>query len=122
MAGAERQPHQPRRFGIVADNAETPWLTWLAFGACHAPHQAPFNLISKYDSVFAEGWDVERERRLARQIELGIVPEGTHLPPRNDTVRAWAEIPEGERRLFTRLQAAYAAMLDHADRHLARLM
>ena len=34
----------------------------------------------------------------------------------------WAELPDGERRLFTRLQAAYAAMLDHADQHLARLM
>ena len=31
-------------------------------------------------------------------------------------------MPEGERRLFTRLQAAYAAMLDHADQHIARLM
>ncbi len=62
-------------------------------------HQAPFNLISKYDSVFAEGWDVERERRLARQIEMGIVPKGTQLPPRNDSVRAWAEVAEPERRI-----------------------
>ena len=95
---------------------------WLAFGACHAPHQAPFDLIRKYDAMFADGWDAERERRLARQIELGIVPKGTRLPPRNDAVRPWAEVPEGERRLFTRLQAAYAAMLDHADQHIARLM
>ena len=106
----------------VADNAETPWLTWLAFGACHAPHQAPFNLVSKYDPVFAAGWDTERERRLARQIEMGIVPMGTQLPPRNDSVRAWADVAEPERRLFTRLQAAYAAMLDHADQHIGRLM
>ena len=106
----------------VADNAEIPWLTWVAFGACHAPHQAPFNLVSKYDQVFAEGWDAERERRLARQIEMGVVPKGTPLPPRNDSVRAWADIAEPERRLFTRLQAAYAAMLDHADQHIGRLM
>ena len=63
----------------VADNEKTPWLTWLALGACHAPHQAPFDLIKKYDALFAHGWDVEREQRLARQIELGIVPEG-HAP------------------------------------------
>ena len=106
----------------VADNAATPWLTWLAFGACHAPHQAPFKLIHDYDAVFSDGWDVERERRLARQIELGIVPAGTALPPRNDLVRAWAEVSPDEQRLFTRLQAAYAAMLDHADQHIARLM
>ena len=106
----------------VGDNAETPWLMWLAFGACHAPHQAPFDLIRKYDALFAEGWDAERDRRLARQIELGIVPKGTRLPPRNDAVKPWAELPDGEKRLFTRLQAAYAAMLDHADQHIARLM
>ena len=106
----------------VADNPETPWLTWLAFGACHAPHQAPFDLVRKYDAMFQNGWDAERERRLARQIELGIVPQGTRVPPRNDPVKPWAEHGEGERRMFTRLQAAYAAMLDHADRHIARLV
>jgi arylsulfatase len=98
----------------VADDAEVPWLTWLALGACHAPHQAPFELIKKYDALFAEGWDVERDRRLARQKETGIVPKDTRLPARNDLVRPWAELPEGERRLYIRLQAAYAAMLDHA--------
>ena len=35
---------------------------------------------------------------------------------------AWDQVPPEQRRLFTRLQAAYAAMLDHADQHLARLM
>ena len=65
---------------------------------------------------------MEREKRLARQIALGIVPKGTRLPPRNDAVRAWAEVPDGEKRLFSRLQAAYAAMLDHADQHIARLV
>ena len=38
----------------VGDNEKTPWLMWLAFGACHAPHQAPFDLIRKYDALFAE--------------------------------------------------------------------
>ncbi len=106
----------------TADNAETPWLMWLALGACHAPHQAPFDLIRKYDTQFANGWDDERAQRLARQKAAGIVPPDTRMPPRNDVVKPWAELPEGERQLYTRLQAAYAAMLDHADRHIARLV
>ncbi|MFZ5670390.1 MAG: arylsulfatase [Pseudomonadota bacterium] len=106
----------------AADAPETPWLTWLALGACHAPHQAPRDLIEKYDAVFSAGWDVEREARLARQKALGIVPADTRLPPRNDHVRPWAEHGPDEQRLFTRLQAAYAAMLDHADRHIGRLV
>jgi arylsulfatase A-like enzyme len=106
----------------TADSPQTPWLTWLAFAACHAPHQAPRELIMKYDAIFAEGWDVERDRRLSRQKALGIVPVDTRLPPRNDFVRPWAEHTGNEQRLFTRLQAAFAAMLDHADQNLARLV
>ena len=106
----------------TANAPETPWLLWLAPGACHAPHQAPKAIIEPYDAVFAEGWDVERERRLARQKAMGIVPADTDMPPRNDGVRPWAELSADERRVATRLQSAFAGMLDHADRQLARLV
>lgn len=106
----------------IADRPDLPWLTWLAFGACHAPHQAPSDIIKGYDALFAHGWDVEREQRLRRQKAMGLVPPDTRLPPRNDGVKAWTEHSEDEKRVFTRLQSAYAGMLDHADRHLARLI
>jgi len=106
----------------IADRPDLPWLTWLAFGACHAPHQAPAEIIKAYDEVFAHGWDVERELRMARQKALGIVPPETKMPPRNDGVKAWDEHSADEKRVFTRLQSAFAGMLDHADRHLARLV
>ncbi|MGA7804829.1 arylsulfatase [Bradyrhizobium sp.] len=106
----------------IADRPDLPWLTWLAFGACHAPHQAPRDVIMSYDASFAHGWDVERAQRMARQKALGLVPPETRMPPRNAGVKAWDEHSDDERRVFTRLQAAYAGMLDHADRHLARLI
>jgi arylsulfatase A-like enzyme len=106
----------------IADAPDTPWLTWLAYGACHAPHQAPRDLILHYDEVFRDGWDVERERRLERQKALGVVPKDTRLPPRNAFVRPWAEHTADEQRLFRRLVGAYAAMLDHADQNLGRLI
>jgi arylsulfatase len=105
-----------------ADAPDAPWLLWLAPGACHAPHQAPQDLIRDYDAQFAHGWDVEREQRLARQKALGLVPPDTELPPRNDGVPAWDSLGEAEQRVFTRLQSAYAGMLTHADEQLARLM
>lgn len=105
----------------IADAPATPWLLWLAPGACHAPHQAPADLIKSYDEVFADGWDAERERRLERQKELGVVPADTRLPERNDGVRPWDSYSADERRVFTRLQSAFAGMLDHTDRHLGRL-
>jgi arylsulfatase A-like enzyme len=106
----------------TADAPEIPWLLWFAPGACHAPHQAPAELIKGYDTVFEHGWDVEREQRLARQKAMGIVPPDTKLPPRNDGIRPWDSYTGDERRVFTRLQSAFAAMLDHTDQQLARLV
>jgi arylsulfatase len=106
----------------IADRPDLPWLTWVALGACHAPHQAPSDIIRSYDAVFAHGWDVEREQRLARQKAMELVPADTKMPARNDGVKAWDEHSTEEKRVFTRLQAAFAGMLDHADRHLARLI
>ncbi len=108
--------------GHIAERPDRPWLLWLALGACHAPHQAPADLIRGYDPLFEGGWDAERDRRFARQKAMGVVPEATVLPPRNEGVKPWAEHSADERRFFTRLQSAYAAMLDHADQHLARLV
>lgn len=106
----------------IADRPDLPWLTWVALGACHAPHQAPADIIKSYDETFARGWDVEREQRMARQKAMGIVPPETRMPARNDGVKAWDEHSADEKRLFTRLQLAFAGMLDHADQHLARLI
>ena len=105
-----------------AGRPTAPWLLWLAPGACHAPHQAPRDLIDHYAGVFAKGWDATRNDRLANQRSIGLVPPGTELAPRNAWVQAWNDHPPDEQRLFTRLQAAYAAMLHHADQHLGRLV
>jgi arylsulfatase A-like enzyme len=110
----------------IADHAAStpnaPWLLWVALGACHAPHQAPHDLILHYDAQFQHGWDEERARRLARQKEMGIVPRDTQMPPRNDGVVPWDSLNGDERKVFCRLQGAYAAMLDHADQNIARLV
>ncbi len=106
----------------TAQRPDVPWLSWVAFGACHAPHQAPRCLIDSYDDVFATGWDVEREVRLVKQKQMGLLPPGTRLPPRNTGVKPWDEHSADERRLFMRLQSAYAAMLDHTDQQIARIV
>ena len=97
-----------------------PFFTYLAFGACHAPHQAPQEYLAKYRGKFDEGWDVMRARWFDRQKELGIVPADTELPPRNPGVKAWDELTDNERRFAARLQEAFAAFLEHTDAQLGR--
>ena len=108
--------------GHVGAIPDDPWFLMVAPGACHAPHQAPRDLIDKYSERFEKGWDQTRDDRLARQIESGIVPAGTTLPPRNLGVRGWNEHQPDEQHLFARLAGAYGAMLEHFDQHLGRLI
>ncbi|MEY2966923.1 MAG: hypothetical protein RLY50_973 [Actinomycetota bacterium] len=99
-----------------------PWFMLLAPGACHAPHQAPVEMIDACENLFRDGWDAVRERRLANMISLGLVPPDTRLPERNEAVQPWDSHSDDEKRLYVRLMAAYAAMLEHFDAHLARVV
>lgn len=101
---------------------DRPFFTYLAFGAMHAPHQAPASYLAKYRGRFDEGWDVARERWFARQQALGLLPEGAELAPRNPGVEAWASLSANEKALAARLQEAFAAFLEHTDAQIGRLV
>ncbi len=101
---------------------DRPFFTYLAWGATHSPHQSPPRYLEKYRGRYDEGWDVIRQRYYERQLELGIIPPGTELAPRNRGVRPWDELSENEQRLAARLQEAFAAFLDHTDAQIGRLV
>ncbi|MBW2142655.1 MAG: sulfatase-like hydrolase/transferase, partial [Deltaproteobacteria bacterium] len=87
-----------------------------------APHQAPPEFIEKYRGRFDAGWDVIREQWYKRQLEMGVISEGTELAPRNPGVEPWDELSENEKRFACRLQEAFAGFLDHTDHHIGRLV
>ena len=99
-----------------------PFFLYLALGACHWPHQAPRAYLEKYRGRFDRGWDVARAERFARQQTMGIIPPGTTLAPRNPGVQAWDDLSPDERRVFARMEEAYAAYLDHADAQIGRVV
>jgi arylsulfatase A-like enzyme len=101
---------------------ERPFFLYLAFGATHAPHQAPDEFLRKWRGRFDEGWDIARQQVYERQLEMGIIPPGTDLSPRNPGVEAWVDLSTDEQALACRLQEAFAAMLDHTDVQLGRLL
>lgn len=106
----------------LAFGGDRPFYLQLAFGATHTPHQAPRDLIDKYVPVFEKGWDETRRDRLARQKELGLLPEEAAMAPANEGVPPWDELSPDEQRLAVRLQAAYAAFLEHTDTQIGRLV
>jgi arylsulfatase len=115
-----------RALEMIADSKgvrpDRPFFTYLAFGATHAPHQAPAEYLEKYRGRYDEGWDATRARWFARQLETGVIPEGTALAPRNPGVDPWDDLPENQRRLAARLQEAFAAFLDHTDVQIGRFV
>ncbi|HZG84042.1 arylsulfatase [Paenibacillus sp.] len=101
---------------------DRPFFCYVALGAPHAPHHAPKEFIDKYKGKYDKGWDRTREEWFERQKELGIIPKDTQLPPRNPDVRAWDELNADEKRLYARLQEAFAGFLEHTDYHIGRLI
>ncbi len=101
---------------------DRPFLLYCAFGATHAPHQAPPEYLDKYRGKYDEGWDIVRQRWFERQVELGITEATTQLAPRNPGVAAWDDMDDNTRALACRLQEAFAAFLEHTDDQIDRLV
>lgn len=110
---------------VKTADPDKPIFMYYAHGAVHAPLHAKDEDIARHRGNYDKGWDRLREERLARQIELGIMPEGTELPPRNseptEEVEAWDSLPEDERRVMARYMEVYAAMVDTIDDSVGRL-
>ena len=101
---------------------EKPFFLYLAFGAAHYPLQAPTQYLARYRGQFDRGWDEARTATFDRQRSMGVVPENTQLPDRNEDVLPWDELPEDHQRLACRLKEAYAAMIEHTDAQIARVV
>jgi arylsulfatase len=106
----------------VSIRPDRPFFAYLAFGAMHAPHQAPQEYLDKYRGRYDAGWDVARDEWFARQVELGVIPADTQLAPRNAGVEAWDDLSDNEKKLAARLQEAFAGFLDHTDAQVGRLL
>lgn len=106
---------------LLSASPDAPFFLYLAFGAAHAPHHAPRGFIDKYRGRFDDGWDVARERVLARQRASGLLPRDQALAPRNPGVLPWAELDPTAQRVFARMQEVFAGFLDHTDVQIGRL-
>jgi arylsulfatase len=115
-----------KSMGFIRDLKSTrpdrPFFLHLSFGATHAPHQSPKKFRDKYRNRFDAGWDVIREEVYKKQLEMGIIPKGTELAPRNFGVQPWDKLSENQKKFACRLQEAFAGFLDHTDYNIGRLI
>lgn len=101
---------------------DLPFMMLWASGSMHSPHHAPDEYIEKYRGKFDMGWDEAREQIIARQKELGIIPENTELSPRIEEIPAWESLPDEERKLYARQMEVFAAQMEHVDFQIGRVV
>lgn len=99
-----------------------PFFLYFALGAMHAPHQVTQEWIDPYRGLFDKGWDAWRAEVFDRQLERGVVPEGTVATPRPDWVQGWDDLSADERRLYARQQEVFAGFLTHTDAQIGRVL
>jgi arylsulfatase len=101
---------------------DKPWFVYLSFGATHAPHHAPKEYSDKYKGKFDDGWDKLRERTLANQKKMGIVPESTQLTAPPEGLKPWDQLSADEKKVASRLMEIYAGFAEHTDAQAGRFL
>jgi len=100
---------------------DKPFFLYFATGAIHEPHQVAQKWRDKYKGQFDEGWDVYREKVLANQKKLGIVPQNAVLPT-NPGDRPWNSLSADEKKLYARHFENYAGFLSYTDEQVGRVV
>jgi arylsulfatase/uncharacterized sulfatase len=98
-----------------------PFFAYLPFQAVHIPVQAPQEFIDRNMGVYDDGWDVLREQRRARAVQLGLVPESAQLAQMASTGE-WSALSAERQRYEAKRMAVYAGMIEAMDFHIGRLV
>jgi arylsulfatase A-like enzyme len=101
---------------------DRPFFLYVAPGATHSPHQVPEQWIEPYEGKFDMGWDAFREQTLARQKELGVVPENTDLTERSAGLPAWDTLHPDQKRLYGRMMEVFAGYAANVDHEMGRII
>ena len=107
---------------VRAANPNKPWFNYFSTSGIHAPHQPPQEYRDKYRGKFDYGWDRQRELTHARQLEMGMIPKGTKLTPRDPNIPSWETRSADEKKVYTRLMENYAGYMDYTDHEVGRLI
>lgn len=101
--------------------SDKPFFQYVAFTAAHWPLHAPEKSIQKYLKRYEGGWDRLRKERYARMLKMGIIDkERWPLPEREPRVNDWKTVDH--KAWHIRNQAIYAAMVDHMDQAMGRII
>ena len=99
---------------------DDPFFLYLAYTAPHWPLHALPEDIDRYRDKYEGGWDVLRQERYARQLDMGLIDSSWLLPPRPEHIPSWESEPDKDN--WTHRMAVYAAMVDRMDQGIGRVV
>jgi len=99
-----------------------PFFAYVSHQAPHDPFHLPQEWRSRHVGEYDKGWDAVRQARLKRQIELGIMPDGTQLAERMWFLPDPIVLAPATRAILGKKMELYAGMVENLDFHVGRLI
>jgi arylsulfatase len=99
-----------------------PFFAYVAHQAPHDPYHLPREWRSRHVGEYDKGWDAVRKARLAKQVEMGIMPKGTELAERMWFVPDPVVLAPASRAALGRKMELYAGMVENLDDNVGRLI
>ncbi len=110
--------------GFIEEHArnkpDDPFFCYVAYTAPHWPMHALPEDIAKYKGRYAAGWDVLREERFKRMVDMGLVEPEWGLSMRDPGVPRWEDA--GHKRWHRAVMEVYAAMIDRMDQGIGKIV
>lgn len=105
-----------------ARDSGKPWYLYVAFNAPHAPLHALPDDYAKYKGRYDKGWDVVRAARVAKQKNIGLLPQDLKASPRPEHLPAWKTMEAWRQGYEANRMTTLAAMIDRVDQEVGRLV
>jgi arylsulfatase len=99
-----------------------PFAVYVPFVNAHFPLMAPPEAVARFKGKYMEGWDVLRERRFARQKELGLFGPHEILPPREPNTYNWTKLTLEQQATYDNMMAVYAADVASMDKAIGTIV
>jgi arylsulfatase A-like enzyme len=104
------------------DKEKKPFFLYLAYNAPHWPLQALPQDIAKYKGRYSMGWDSLRVIRYRNAIKKGLIDPNQKITARDAQLKPWNKLTYDEQQYWQTRQEVYAAMIDHVDQGVGRLL
>lgn len=93
-----------------------------SYTAPHWPLQPPPTFKDKYKGKYDDGYLALREKRFQSAKTKGLIDGSINLPEGLDHIKDWKELSPEEQKIEARKMELYAAMLEHLDSDINRLL